>query len=217
MPTQLGQLSRTIYFDVYGLRISGSLPKQIGGMGALQSTFLPTALDGTLPTELGNLRSLAMISLEHTRVSGSLPSTFGRLANLRVLSADYNYLSGTFPTQLGLLGADGGSIYDDARRYAFDLRFNYFSYPETVDATVAFREATSLCARATSFCDGLPPYGCSAFGSYAVASAVVGLEAATLGFHRKREETEREMGETEGGCHCALTRATLGLVWHCSR
>ncbi|KAI1435329.1 protein phosphatase 2C [Xylaria sp. CBS 124048] len=48
---------------------------------------------GSLPEEIGNLRSLEKFVITNNRLTGSLPSTFSRLANLRELDLKYNTLT----------------------------------------------------------------------------------------------------------------------------
>ena len=60
-------------------------------------------LSGSIPSELGNLTNLGVLSLSYNQLSGSIPSELGDLANLGVLWLDSNELSGSIPLELGNL------------------------------------------------------------------------------------------------------------------
>ena len=60
-------------------------------------------LSGSIPSELGNLTNLGVLSLSYNELSGSIPSELGNLANLGVLWLDVNQLSGSIPLELGNL------------------------------------------------------------------------------------------------------------------
>jgi hypothetical protein len=56
-----------------------------------------------MPTEIGNLTSLAFLSFDFNDVSGELPTTFEQLSNLTSLSFRHNNLQGSLPTWLDKL------------------------------------------------------------------------------------------------------------------
>ena len=60
-------------------------------------------LEGTIPTELGNLSELRRLNLDRNQLSGTIPTELGNLSELRGLSLYSNQLSGTIPTELGNL------------------------------------------------------------------------------------------------------------------
>ena len=63
-----------------------------------------TRLNGRIPPELGRLESLVNLNLAGNRLTGSIPPELGRLVNLRALSLDENALTGAIPAELGQLG-----------------------------------------------------------------------------------------------------------------
>ncbi len=72
--------------------------------------LLENSLNGEIPTVLGNLTSLEILSLSHDRwtpshntLSGEIPPELGNLTNLKILDLSYNMLSGEIPPELGNL------------------------------------------------------------------------------------------------------------------
>ena len=61
-------------------------------------------LNGRIPPELGRLEGLVNLNLAGNRLTGSIPPELGRLVNLRALSLDGNTLTGAIPAELGQLG-----------------------------------------------------------------------------------------------------------------
>jgi hypothetical protein len=59
-------------------------------------------LSGPLPSELGNLESLKILSLANNRITGSIPSSLGRYRSLEEARWNNNLLTGAIPSQLGL-------------------------------------------------------------------------------------------------------------------
>jgi hypothetical protein len=83
---------------------------------------------GPLPSELGELWQLRVLSLGNNRLSGSLPSSLGHLTNLQRIVLHQNKLSGAIPLDLcrlgcivnlaGNTGLDHGIDVDDSERTA---------------------------------------------------------------------------------------------------
>eukprot|EP00980_Cylindrotheca_fusiformis_P017776 scaffold5605_cov128-Cylindrotheca_fusiformis.AAC.17 len=59
-------------------------------------------VNGTIPTEIGNLRALESLNLHDNRAIGTIPSELNRLANLTSLSVAGNLLTGTIPIEESL-------------------------------------------------------------------------------------------------------------------
>nr|TKW21812.1 hypothetical protein SEVIR_4G145700v2 [Setaria viridis] len=60
---------------------------------------------GTLPVDIGRLRSLQVLDLSHNRFEGQIPQSLGNITGLSKLCISNNYLNGTIPTSLGKLRA----------------------------------------------------------------------------------------------------------------
>jgi len=62
--------------------------------------FEENNLIGTIPTEIGLLKDLAVLGMEKGGLTSTIPTEIGELTNLLFIDLDYNELSGSFPTQL---------------------------------------------------------------------------------------------------------------------
>lgn len=68
-------------------------------------TLNSNGLNGTLPTELGNLPYLERLSLSSNHLSGSIPASLGGLTRMQTLQMNKNVLTGFIPTELGNMTA----------------------------------------------------------------------------------------------------------------
>ena len=57
-------------------------------------------LTGELPSSLGNLTSLQLISFSLNTLYGAIPPSLGRITGLQLLQLDFNKLSGVIPLEL---------------------------------------------------------------------------------------------------------------------
>ena len=62
-----------------------------------------TALHGTIPSQLGNLKRLTRLELHYNNLHGTIPEELGGLESLISLHLEGNALSGTIPGSLWLL------------------------------------------------------------------------------------------------------------------
>ncbi|OEU18862.1 L domain-like protein, partial [Fragilariopsis cylindrus CCMP1102] len=58
-------------------------------------------LEGTIPSEIGNLSKLASFSTANCGLSGSIPSEIGSMTNMIQLWLNDNKLTGAIPSELG--------------------------------------------------------------------------------------------------------------------
>ncbi|KAF7115193.1 hypothetical protein RHSIM_RhsimUnG0062400 [Rhododendron simsii] len=61
------------------------------------------SLFGSIPQEVGLLRSLIDLELSKNNLTGSIPASIGNLTNLKTLYLYENSLSGSIPQEVGLL------------------------------------------------------------------------------------------------------------------
>ncbi|KDO49788.1 hypothetical protein CISIN_1g036011mg [Citrus sinensis] len=82
--------------------LRGILPPVIGNFSASLQNFYAydCKLTGNIPHEIGNLRSLIVLSLFINALNGTIPSTVGRLEQLQGLSLYGNNLEGSIPYDL---------------------------------------------------------------------------------------------------------------------
>lgn len=62
--------------------------------------LVSSELNGSIPTELGDCKSLSMLMISFNYLSGSLPEELSKLPII-TFSADENQLSGPLPAWLG--------------------------------------------------------------------------------------------------------------------
>ena len=67
------------------------------------TSFAGGSLGTTIPTEIGSMTQLALLSLDNNQFVGTVPTEIGLLTQLRFLSLFLNHLTGTLPTELGRL------------------------------------------------------------------------------------------------------------------
>ncbi|KAF2314066.1 hypothetical protein GH714_021860 [Hevea brasiliensis] len=60
-------------------------------------------LSGSIPQEIGKLRSLSVAFLSHNKLTGRLPASIGNLGKLTILHLHDNRLSGLIPMEIGML------------------------------------------------------------------------------------------------------------------
>ncbi|RWR78907.1 receptor-like protein 12 [Cinnamomum micranthum f. kanehirae] len=94
-------LNRNNYQESVGVTLKGL------EMEFLNSLYLLTAIDlsnnkfqGSIPDDIGNLKSLNTFNMSRNEFTGSIPSSFGNLTQLESLDLSRNNLSGGIPTEL---------------------------------------------------------------------------------------------------------------------
>eukprot|EP01046_Picozoa_sp_COSAG06_P022713 COSAG06_NODE_1773_length_8428_cov_7.738384_1_plen_535_part_00 len=101
----LARLDHLSGFAVADTAMSGSIPSELGDLTNLQVLSLNSnpSLSGTIPSELGDLTNLQQLGLySNPSLSGTIPSELGELTNLQKLYLHSNpSLSGTIPSELG--------------------------------------------------------------------------------------------------------------------
>lgn len=130
MPSQIGLLTKLKGLGLWGNDHTGTVPTEMEALSNLQTLIITdnqlsgkiidvrafpkikwfmfhdnNNLSATLPTEIGLLTNLELITAGDTRLHGTIPSQVGLLSNMNMISAYVNQLEGTLPTQLGLLTA----------------------------------------------------------------------------------------------------------------
>ncbi|CAB4313651.1 unnamed protein product [Prunus armeniaca] len=79
-------------------KFNGSIPEELGELKSLHGLNLSfNALTGTIPSSLGNLRQLESLDLSKNSLSGPIPPEFGGLTFLSFLDLSNNRLVGQIP------------------------------------------------------------------------------------------------------------------------
>ena len=95
--------------DTNGLQ--GTLPTELGNLTELQRLDLTqNYLTGAIPGALGNLSHVSFFSLYLNEVTGPLPPELGKLNSLEWLFLDVNQIDGPIPSTLGDLPAIRGIL-----------------------------------------------------------------------------------------------------------
>lgn len=85
-------------------RLAGTIPPQLGDLRSLRSlNFLNNALTGQLPEELSNLERLEFLLLSSNDLTGTIPPWLADMPSLRLLSLSGNEFTGRIPKELGRL------------------------------------------------------------------------------------------------------------------
>ena len=106
LPSQLGQLSTLINLNLDNNLLEVPFPQilldsikiSLGIIKFANSIVRPTAhttnsFSGTLPSELGQLKSLQNFAADNNQLTGSLPTQFGSLFDLMYITLTGKYIS----------------------------------------------------------------------------------------------------------------------------
>jgi len=95
---------RVEYLQLYSNKLKGSIPPQIGNLKSLSvMKMFDNELSGNIPPEIGNLSKLVNLTLSNNQLSGNIPAELGSLMNLTELEFSKNQLNGNIPDELGSL------------------------------------------------------------------------------------------------------------------
>ena len=95
---------RVARVDLSANRLAGTIPPQLGDLRSLRSlNFLNNALTGELPEELSNLERLDSLLLSSNDLTGTIPTWLAEMPSLRLLALSFNELTGPIPKELGRL------------------------------------------------------------------------------------------------------------------
>jgi Leucine-rich repeat (LRR) protein len=87
-----------------GNHLDGTIPSEIGDLAALTTLLLRrNALSGSIPAEVWSLTRLVTLALGGNSLTGSLPAAIGNLTAVEGLDLSANYLTGTIPPEIGNL------------------------------------------------------------------------------------------------------------------
>jgi Leucine-rich repeat (LRR) protein len=92
---------RVTSLDLANNNLSGQIPTEIGNLTLVDILSLDNnQLSGSIPPSIGDLSNLKFLVLRYNQLSGSIPSSIGALSNLESLNFSFNQLSGTIPLEI---------------------------------------------------------------------------------------------------------------------
>ena len=102
IPSTFWNLNNILSFDFSSNSLNGSLQTlEFGNMKVVAEINLSrNYLTGDIPTTIGGLTNLQLLSLENNRLQGPIPESFGELTSLESLDLSVNNLSGVIPISL---------------------------------------------------------------------------------------------------------------------
>ena len=82
--------------------LQGTIPTDLGNLTNMTYFYLSfNSLTGTIPTELGNMKNTNDFLLNSNNLTGTIPTEFGNMKNMTYFDLDTNKLTGTIPIELG--------------------------------------------------------------------------------------------------------------------
>ena len=95
--------------DLSSKGLDGSIPSDVGDLSKLTQLLLQdNQLTGSIPVDLGDLSNLLSLKLSNNQLTGSIPSELADLTSLSVLELSFNQLTGSIPSELGGLSGLAG-------------------------------------------------------------------------------------------------------------
>ncbi|KAL3035545.1 hypothetical protein AAZX31_02G258300 [Glycine max] len=87
------------YTELYKNNIQGTIPPELGSLKSLVSLDLyNNNISGTIPPSLGKLKNLVFLRLNDNRLTGPIPKELSAVSSLKVVDVSNNDLCGTIPT-----------------------------------------------------------------------------------------------------------------------
>lgn len=91
-------LKNLIVFSIFSNNIQGSLPSEIGNLSYLQELNISwNQFSGCLPESFYELKALRVLKIDHNNFMGILSKKLGDMKELRYLNVSYNLLEGELP------------------------------------------------------------------------------------------------------------------------
>ena len=101
-----GSPERVTGLDLSSWSLTGTIPTGLGDLRSLTTLDLSgNQLTGAIPSELGDLSNLTTLNLSGNQLTGAIPSELGDLSNLGTLGLSTNQLHGVIPSELGDLSS----------------------------------------------------------------------------------------------------------------
>ncbi|MED6107904.1 hypothetical protein PIB30_018552 [Stylosanthes scabra] len=84
--------------------LSGEIPTSLGDVGSLRVLSLSqNSLQGSIPSKIGGLVCLEQLDLSYNNLNGSIPKEIGNLKKMTILDLSWNSIEGAIPHSIGQL------------------------------------------------------------------------------------------------------------------
>ncbi|XP_052177836.1 probable leucine-rich repeat receptor-like serine/threonine-protein kinase At3g14840 isoform X2 [Diospyros lotus] len=103
LPTELVNLPYLQYIDLSRNYLNGTIPPEWGTTQLTNISLIVNRLTGPIPKELGNISTLAYLTVEFNQLSGLIPPEIGNLSLLETLHLSSNNFTGELPETLSKL------------------------------------------------------------------------------------------------------------------
>lgn len=105
--SKVGELTGLDSLEIWSTgHLAGGIPSFLGSLPKLQVLSITgSGVLGSIPPELGQLSNLRELDLDGDSLSGPIPPELGNLSRLTVLRLDNNPLTGSIPPELGKLSS----------------------------------------------------------------------------------------------------------------
>ncbi len=102
-----GEPNRVSKLHLVSSGLNGSLPSQLGDLdGLVALSLVRNRLTGPLPPELGDLANLKELWLRDNQLTGPVPPEWGNLGALELIRLEGNQLTGCLPASLRRIGSN---------------------------------------------------------------------------------------------------------------
>jgi hypothetical protein len=105
LASELGLLTSLRVLSIKDCQLVGPIPSEFGSLSGLTDMLelMSSDLSGSIPTELGLLKSVQSLVLSGNQLTGLIPTELGQLTSLGKLSLSKNFLTGPIPLELSRL------------------------------------------------------------------------------------------------------------------
>lgn len=123
IPSEMGQLSRLTYFNLYSNGLYGTVPSELGQLTSMTQMFglYGNSFSGSIPSELGRLSMmLEDFIIGPNSLTGVIPSELGQLTGITAyFYLASNSLCGEIPVEVSALNVENGGPV--ANQYNIEL------------------------------------------------------------------------------------------------
>ncbi|KAH7430886.1 hypothetical protein KP509_08G018900 [Ceratopteris richardii] len=166
LPPSLARLTRARHFHLQGNRLSGVIPVGIfnSKQRIIHLLLNNNSFEGPIPTDIGNLKELDILRLDHNHFS-NFSKSLTSLTSMTTLRLDHNSLMGDLPDLSNLVNLQ-----------VLDLGNNQFSRGFIPSWLLIFPNLTTLCLEAANLQGSVPD---ELFSLQKLASVRLGYNSLT--------------------------------------